>query len=186
MNKHTQHNTTKNTNRKLLICNSNTFFNQECLKKYFIPKHVNVTIPNTSPEAKFTKQYLYRRHVFIYIVANTTEWLTLKLYTNTRFTTENIPHPVSIYECSDRCSMWTPSVTWHKFLLYAVSLRNLQYILVVCHCSVPHSVFLSSYTGRRKKYKLHLRWNSLPSPTPPPPRRILKNCFVKKLFYIRV
>jgi hypothetical protein len=44
----------ENVRRKLLFCNANLYFNQQCLYKKLIPSFARLKIPNNSPAAKTT------------------------------------------------------------------------------------------------------------------------------------
>ena len=44
----------KNVKRKLLSCNADIYFNQQCLRKKLTPKFARIKIPNYSPAAKAT------------------------------------------------------------------------------------------------------------------------------------
>jgi hypothetical protein len=43
----------KNIKGKLLKCNSNIYFNRQCISKIIIPKFYHAKIPNSLPGAKF-------------------------------------------------------------------------------------------------------------------------------------
>jgi hypothetical protein len=45
-----------NTKRNLLNCNSNIYFNWQCLLKRITPNYAKIKIPNSSPAAKYTQQ----------------------------------------------------------------------------------------------------------------------------------
>jgi hypothetical protein len=46
----------KNIRTELPNCNANIFFNQEYIKRDLITKYARITIPNTSPAAKFVEK----------------------------------------------------------------------------------------------------------------------------------
>jgi hypothetical protein len=46
----------KNLKRKILKCDSNIYFNKECINEGLVPKYsyARIKVPNTSPTTKFT------------------------------------------------------------------------------------------------------------------------------------
>jgi hypothetical protein len=53
---------TKNL-KKILKCNSNIHFNQECINRGLVPKYARINVPNISPATTFTNTTAHKLHI---------------------------------------------------------------------------------------------------------------------------